>query len=45
MGKKLMRGKNIKSIGKKMSHGNSHATSKQVMWDESKREWILLGKK
>ena len=45
MGKKLMVGKNPKSKGKKMNHGNSHATLEQVMWDESKRRWIVIGKR
>ena len=45
MGKKLMSGKNPKSKGKKMSHGNSHATSEQVMWDEINREWIVIEKR
>jgi hypothetical protein len=45
MGKKLMAGKNPKSKGKKVSHGNSHASSEDVKWDEINREWIFIGKR
>ena len=40
-----MAGKTPKSKGKKMSHGNSHASSEDVKWDESNRKWIWVGKR
>ena len=45
MGKKLMAGKTAKSKGKKLSHGNSHVTPEDVVWDDTKRKWILVEKK
>ena len=40
-----MPGKNPKSKGKKMSHGNSHASSEDAKWDEINREWVFIGKR
>ena len=45
VGKKLMPGKNPKSKGKKMSHGNSHANPEDVRFDETRRKWIWIGGK
>ena len=43
MGKRLIKGKNPKSKGKKVSHGNSHASSEEVRWDENNNRWTLRG--
>ena len=45
MGKRLMSGKTPKSKGKKMSHGNAHASSEDVKWDDINREWVFIGKR
>ena len=43
MGKRLIKGKNPKSKGKKVSHGNSHASDEEVRWDENNNRWTLRG--
>ena len=44
MGKKLMSGKNPKSRGKKMSHGNSHVSPDEVEWNRHTRKWQVRKK-
>ncbi len=39
MGKKLMKGKTVRSKGKKMSHGNSHASPDEVYWNAKEKRW------
>ena len=44
MGKKLMSGKNPKSRGKKMSHGNSHVSPDEVEWNRHTRKLQVRSK-
>jgi len=44
MAKKLMPGKNQRDKGKKVSHGNSHASADEVRWDSKKHKWVINNK-
>ena len=44
MAKKLMSGKDPKTKGKKVSHGNSHAGADEVRWDETAHKWVTRNK-
>ena len=39
-----MAGKILNQKVKKVSHGNSHASSEDVKWDEINREWVFYRK-
>lgn len=39
-----MSGKNPKSKGKKMSHGNSHISPDEVEWNRHTRKWQVRKK-